>query len=202
MCFRIEEVDLIYLHAHLSALYHTNFATSRVKDECTILILSAASQVLWSLSWNHTTAHCQDWSIIHIPGHRWEWDTLVVHRHNIFCWFYVMNIIVPSPSLQMASILFLDSPVGSSFSYARDPKAYEVGDISSSRQVLTFLRKVNTQQRWRLTQMRFFLKKNICLFECVIKCFRLCSGLMITQNTFWIVLSILVEIHMRGRWFL
>ncbi|CAD6267024.1 unnamed protein product [Miscanthus lutarioriparius] len=42
---------------------------------------------------------------------------------------------------QMASILFLDSPVGSGFSYARDPKAYEVGDISSSRQVLTFLRK-------------------------------------------------------------
>jgi hypothetical protein len=44
----------------------------------------------------------------------------------------------------MASILFLDSPVGSSFSYASDPKAYEVGDISSSRQVLTFLRKVET----------------------------------------------------------
>ncbi|XP_066355305.1 serine carboxypeptidase-like 19 isoform X3 [Miscanthus floridulus] len=42
---------------------------------------------------------------------------------------------------QMASILFLDSPVGSGFSYAHDPKAYEVGDISSSRQVLTFLRK-------------------------------------------------------------
>ena len=44
----------------------------------------------------------------------------------------------------MASILFLDSPVGSGFSYAHDPKAYEVGDISSSRQVLTFLRKVET----------------------------------------------------------
>jgi len=44
----------------------------------------------------------------------------------------------------MASILFLDSPVGSGFSYASDPKGYEVGDISSSRQVLTFLRKVET----------------------------------------------------------
>ncbi|CAD6269260.1 unnamed protein product [Miscanthus lutarioriparius] len=46
---------------------------------------------------------------------------------------------------QMASILFLDSPVGSGFSYAHDPKAYEVGDISSSRQVLTFLRKLMSE---------------------------------------------------------
>ncbi|KAL6843505.1 hypothetical protein ACP4OV_026567 [Aristida adscensionis] len=42
---------------------------------------------------------------------------------------------------QMASILFLDSPVGSGFSYARDPKGYDVGDISSSMQIVTFLRK-------------------------------------------------------------
>jgi serine carboxypeptidase-like clade 1 len=57
-----------------------------------------------------------------------------------------MNIIVHLRCCQMASILFLDSPIGYGFSYARDPKAYEVGDISSSRQVLTFLRKVDTQQ--------------------------------------------------------
>lgn len=43
--------------------------------------------------------------------------------------------------LQMASILFLDSPVGSGFSYARDPKGYDVGDYSSSLQVRTFLKK-------------------------------------------------------------
>ncbi|KAL6637778.1 hypothetical protein ACP70R_025350 [Stipagrostis hirtigluma subsp. patula] len=42
---------------------------------------------------------------------------------------------------QMASILFLDSPVGSGFSYARDPKGYDVGDYSSSLQVLKFLKK-------------------------------------------------------------
>ncbi|CAN6281536.1 unnamed protein product [Urochloa humidicola] len=42
---------------------------------------------------------------------------------------------------QMASILFLDSPVGSGFSYARDPKGYDVGDYSSSLQILTFLKK-------------------------------------------------------------
>ncbi|KAK1644351.1 hypothetical protein QYE76_062156 [Lolium multiflorum] len=45
---------------------------------------------------------------------------------------------------KMASILFLDSPVGSGFSYARDPKAYDVGDYSSSVQVQTFLNKVLT----------------------------------------------------------
>nr|AAO38465.1 putative serine carboxypeptidase I [Oryza sativa Japonica Group] len=42
---------------------------------------------------------------------------------------------------QMASILFLDTPVGSGFSYAHDPKGYNVGDISSSLQVVTFLKK-------------------------------------------------------------
>ncbi|KAL6843507.1 hypothetical protein ACP4OV_026569 [Aristida adscensionis] len=42
---------------------------------------------------------------------------------------------------QMASILFLDSPVGSGFSYARDPKGYDVGDYSSSLQVVIFLKK-------------------------------------------------------------
>jgi serine carboxypeptidase-like clade 1 len=44
----------------------------------------------------------------------------------------------------MASILLVDSPVGSGFSYARDPKGYDVGDYSSSLQVQTFLNKVTT----------------------------------------------------------
>jgi serine carboxypeptidase-like clade 1 len=48
--------------------------------------------------------------------------------------------------IQMASIIFVDSPVGSGFSYARDPRGYDVGDISSSLQILTFLRKVEAQQ--------------------------------------------------------
>ncbi|XP_044980223.1 serine carboxypeptidase-like 13 isoform X3 [Hordeum vulgare subsp. vulgare] len=38
---------------------------------------------------------------------------------------------------QMANILLLDSPVGSGFSYARDPKGYNVGDHSSSSQWFT-----------------------------------------------------------------
>uniref|UniRef100_A0ACD6A7B2 Uncharacterized protein n=1 Tax=Avena sativa TaxID=4498 RepID=A0ACD6A7B2_AVESA len=42
---------------------------------------------------------------------------------------------------KIASIIFLDSPVGAGFSYARDPKGYDVGDISSSLQVVTFLNK-------------------------------------------------------------
>ncbi|TVU50804.1 hypothetical protein EJB05_02194, partial [Eragrostis curvula] len=41
----------------------------------------------------------------------------------------------------MASILFVDSPVGSGFSYAHDPKGYDVGDISASKKMLTFLQK-------------------------------------------------------------
>uniref|UniRef100_A0A0D9VJM9 Serine carboxypeptidase-like 19 n=1 Tax=Leersia perrieri TaxID=77586 RepID=A0A0D9VJM9_9ORYZ len=42
---------------------------------------------------------------------------------------------------KLASILFVDTPVGSGFSYAHDPKGYDVGDISSSMQVVKFLRK-------------------------------------------------------------
>uniref|UniRef100_J3LSH7 Serine carboxypeptidase-like 18 n=1 Tax=Oryza brachyantha TaxID=4533 RepID=J3LSH7_ORYBR len=43
--------------------------------------------------------------------------------------------------MDKASTLFLDTPVGSGFSYARDPNGYNVGDISSSLQVVTFLKK-------------------------------------------------------------
>jgi len=42
----------------------------------------------------------------------------------------------------VASIIFLDSPVGSGFSYARNPRGYDVGYVSSSRQVVEFLGKV------------------------------------------------------------
>ncbi|VAI70668.1 unnamed protein product [Triticum turgidum subsp. durum] len=43
---------------------------------------------------------------------------------------------------KMASIIFLDSPVSSGFSYARDPKGRDdVGDYSSSLQVQRFLNK-------------------------------------------------------------
>ena len=42
---------------------------------------------------------------------------------------------------KMASIIFLDSPACSGFSYARDPKGCDVGDYSSSLQVQRFLNK-------------------------------------------------------------
>ncbi|VAI82870.1 unnamed protein product [Triticum turgidum subsp. durum] len=42
---------------------------------------------------------------------------------------------------KMASIVFLDSPVCSGFSYARDPEGCDVGDYSSSLQVQRFLIK-------------------------------------------------------------
>uniref|UniRef100_A0A0D9VYK7 Carboxypeptidase n=1 Tax=Leersia perrieri TaxID=77586 RepID=A0A0D9VYK7_9ORYZ len=42
---------------------------------------------------------------------------------------------------KMANFLYLDLPVGASFSYAHDPKGYDVGDQSSSLQAVTFLKK-------------------------------------------------------------
>ena len=42
-----------------------------------------------------------------------------------------------------ASIILLDSPVGTGFSYARDVEGYhDIGDFSFSMHVLTFLNKV------------------------------------------------------------
>uniref|UniRef100_A0ACD5X5L9 Uncharacterized protein n=1 Tax=Avena sativa TaxID=4498 RepID=A0ACD5X5L9_AVESA len=40
-----------------------------------------------------------------------------------------------------ASILFVDSPVGAGFSFSRNPKGYDVGDVSSSLQLNKFLAK-------------------------------------------------------------
>ncbi|KAG2622073.1 serine carboxypeptidase-like 17 [Panicum virgatum] len=54
----------------------------------------------------------------------------------------------PDSWTRVASIIFLDSPVGSGFSYARDPRGYDVGDVSSSRQVVTFLRKWFDAHPW------------------------------------------------------
>ncbi|RLN39460.1 hypothetical protein C2845_PM01G29450 [Panicum miliaceum] len=57
----------------------------------------------------------------------------------------------PYSLTQMASILFVDSPVGTGFSYARDPRGYDVGDISASLQLLTFLRKWFDDHPWYLS---------------------------------------------------
>ncbi|KAL6854403.1 hypothetical protein ACP4OV_019306 [Aristida adscensionis] len=38
-----------------------------------------------------------------------------------------------------ASIIFVDSPVGAGFSFSRNPKGYDVGDVSSSLQLKKFL---------------------------------------------------------------
>ncbi|CAN6311537.1 unnamed protein product [Urochloa humidicola] len=40
-----------------------------------------------------------------------------------------------------ANIIFVDSPVGAGFSFSRDPKGYDVGDVSSSLQLKAFLYK-------------------------------------------------------------
>ncbi|KAF0896567.1 hypothetical protein E2562_025504, partial [Oryza meyeriana var. granulata] len=42
---------------------------------------------------------------------------------------------------KVASILFVDSPVGAGFSYSRDPKGYDVGDVSASMQLIRLLRE-------------------------------------------------------------
>ncbi|XP_047087966.1 serine carboxypeptidase-like 19 [Lolium rigidum] len=46
---------------------------------------------------------------------------------------------------KVASILFVDSPVGAGFSFSRNPNGYDVGDVSSSLQLKTFITKWFTE---------------------------------------------------------
>uniref|UniRef100_A0A0E0MF42 Uncharacterized protein n=1 Tax=Oryza punctata TaxID=4537 RepID=A0A0E0MF42_ORYPU len=42
---------------------------------------------------------------------------------------------------KVASILFVDSPVGAGFSFSREPNGYDVGDVSASLQLVRFVTK-------------------------------------------------------------
>jgi hypothetical protein len=97
---------------------------------------------------------------------------------------------------QMASILFLDSPVGSGFSYARDPKGYDVGDYSSSLQVQTFLNKVVTVTIVVDVPSCCSAGQSLALITYLLLLY-ICSGSLITRSIFQI-LSTLEEIHMLG----
>jgi hypothetical protein len=90
---------------------------------------------------------------------------------------------------QMGNILLLDSPVGSGFSYARDPKGYHVGDYSSSLHVQRFLNKVTRSQGSIV---------HVVPFDFWLMCGWLCSGSRIIRSTFRII-STLLEIHMLER---
>uniref|UniRef100_A0ACD5W972 Uncharacterized protein n=1 Tax=Avena sativa TaxID=4498 RepID=A0ACD5W972_AVESA len=46
---------------------------------------------------------------------------------------------------KVASVLFVDSPVGAGFSFSRNPQGYDVGDVSSSLQLKKFLTKWFTE---------------------------------------------------------
>uniref|UniRef100_K3ZTI5 Uncharacterized protein n=1 Tax=Setaria italica TaxID=4555 RepID=K3ZTI5_SETIT len=54
---------------------------------------------------------------------------------------YGLKSLPVKPVNQVSHILFVDSPVGAGFSFSREPKGYDVGDISSSLRLHDFLIK-------------------------------------------------------------
>jgi len=54
-----------------------------------------------------------------------------------------MKVIAFEFDLQVASIIFLDSPAGTGFSYAMASEAYDSNDDLQSEQIYEFLRKVS-----------------------------------------------------------
>ncbi|XP_026660628.2 serine carboxypeptidase-like 17 [Phoenix dactylifera] len=50
-------------------------------------------------------------------------------------------VLNPYSWTKVSNIIFLDSPIGTGFSFSRSTKGYEVGDVISSKQIYTFLRK-------------------------------------------------------------
>lgn len=47
---------------------------------------------------------------------------------------------------QASSVIFVDSPVGSGFSYAKNKSAYQTGDMKQVSDLYQFLRKVTKSQ--------------------------------------------------------
>lgn len=57
--------------------------------------------------------------------------------------------------LQTASVLFVDAPVGTGFSYATSADEYPLSDLKAAAQVTGFLRKVNVRTRNQYELLRY-----------------------------------------------
>lgn len=102
----------------------------------------------------------------------------------------------------MANILYLESPAGSGYSYAKTPRGAETSDTKQIHQIDQFLRRVEFSFFSFFfcvyfvavsSFVFFFLKRSFILFAC-------CSGWWITLSLYRIHFT-LVEIHIPGRLF-
>lgn len=75
------------------------------------------------------------------------WNTTVDKDNNVFLslFFYIPISIYLYPNecfLQVASIIFLDAPVGTGFSYSTTQQGWSLNDYESADYIYKFLRKV------------------------------------------------------------
>jgi carboxypeptidase C (cathepsin A) len=57
-------------------------------------------------------------------------------------YIYPGSVLSDHAHLQVAHILFVDSPTGAGFSFSKQPQGYDIGEVSTSLQLHYFLIKV------------------------------------------------------------
>lgn len=112
---------------------------------CTSLTFRSIDIRLCKSQWRHTSIIVE--SILLDKGIRIRFSSycVVMEFHLMVLYWQVADI------FKVASIIFLDSPVGSGFSYAQSSEGYRTSDSLAAAHGYDFLKKVskNASQLWK-----------------------------------------------------
>ena len=99
------------------------------------------------------------------------YDILVVYSWTQTQWIFIfLKYWIIIASCQVASILYLDQPVGTGFSYSRNPLADIPSDTGVAKPVNEFLHKVNGKLKMRLLNHLYLLMhaRLLSIFFCFV----------------------------------